>query len=163
MAATLWIIDGNNLLHGDQTLRKSLQESGFEVARKMLESALAVARKKRPGDNFEVIFDGGRGSTGRKGVSVERSRSGRPADDLVLRRVRETAGGSRVMVVTDDISDIGSRIPISGVKRVSCSSFSQILWAGAGESPGSSASEKPPAPRSKKAVDFWLDQFSEEE
>ncbi len=163
MTDTLWIIDGNNLLHADQTLRKSLEESGFESARKLLETALASARRKRPGDKFEVIFDGGRGSMGRRGVSVDRSVAGRPADDLVLRRVRETAGGSRVMVVTDDLSDIGSRIPISGAKHVSCSSFQDILW-GRGSDPGSSREpEKPPAPRTKKSVDFWLDQFSEEE
>jgi len=67
------------------------------------------------------------------------------------------------VVVTDDRSDIGSRIPISGVRWVSCAQFGDILWGRESGRKRNHGPEKPTTPRTKKAIDYWLDQFADEE
>ena len=154
-----WIVDGNNLIHSDPQFRQRMKETGFEAARQLLEHDLS--RLRSSDETFDVVYDGGSALPGRTGVESSIARRGESADDRVLALARKKGGSGTVRVVTDDRSDIGSRLDGSGVEWVSCADFRKlVLKGGAGRNskPGK-VSGKPAAPRSKKQVDFWLQEF----
>ena len=154
-----WIVDGNNLIHSDPQLRQRMKENGFEAARELLEHELS--RLRNSDETFDVVYDGGRSSPSRSGVESSIARSGNSADDRVLALAREKGGKGTIRVVTDDRSDIGSRLSGSGVEWVSCAEFRKQVFKNdsGGKSSRGHASGKPPPPRSKKQVDYWLQEF----
>ncbi|MEC9476625.1 MAG: NYN domain-containing protein [Planctomycetota bacterium] len=161
-----WIVDGNNLIHSDPQFRQRMKENGFEAARALLEHELSRLRNSQ--ETFEIVYDGGNSLPARSGVESSIARSGKTADDRVLALARKRGGRGQVRVVTDDRSDIGSRLSGSGVEWVSCAEFrQQVLKGGSGQKPNRGQdSGKPTPPRSKKQVDYWLQEFgvnSEEE
>lgn len=140
-----------------------MKEGGFEAARRHLEHELS--RKRSPTDTFDVVYDGGEAAQDRAGVESSIARSGTSADDHVLALVRKKGGKGRVHVVTDDRSDIGSRLAGTGVEWYSCAEFrKQVLKSTSTRKSGPEKStEKPAPPRSRKQVDFWLQEFGVEE
>ena len=154
-----WIVDGNNLIHSDPQFRQRMEESGFEAARQLLENELS--RLRGSDQTFEVVYDGGASMPQRSGVESSIARRGEVADDRVLSLAREKGGTGTVRVVTDDRSDIGSRLGGSGVEWVSCSEFRKLVLKGGGgrKSKPGEATGNPAAPRSKNQVDYWLQEF----
>ncbi len=162
-----WIIDGNNLLHRDPRLRAILQQSGFDAARRFLESELG--RRRGAGHQFHVVYDGGGGSSSGQ-VKIGVARPGTSADDEILRLARAHGGQQDLKVVTSDRHDIGLRLADLSVQWVSVEAFRKVLWD-AGQIPGGGAlraaaqaeevNEKPRAPRGAD-VDHWLKEFGEE-
>lgn len=154
-----WIVDGNNLIHSDSQFRQRMKESGFEAARQLLENELS--RLRVSDQTFEVVYDGGASMPQRSGVESSIARRGKVADDRILALAREKGGTGTVRVVTDDRSDIGSRLGGPGFEWVSCSEFRKLVLEGGGgrKSKSGEVSDKPAAPRSKKQVDYWLQEF----
>jgi hypothetical protein len=136
-----------------------MEENGFESARQLLENEISRVRKSD--DSFEVVYDGGEASRGRSGVQSSIARRGTSADDRVLTLARSKGGQEIVHVVTNDRSDIGSRLQGSGVKWFTCAEFrSHVLKGGVGKKSSRDAGAgKPAPPRSKKQVDYWLQEF----
>ena len=155
---TIWIIDGNNLIHSDPRLRQRMEESGLESARKLLDHDLG--RVKSSGEKIHVVYDGGASSGDRHGVHTSIARRGTSADDQILSLARKKSADGKIKIVTDDHSDIGSRLGGAGIEWVSCAEFrQQVLKAGSGRKIQGSESDKPGPPRSKKQIDHWLREF----
>jgi predicted RNA-binding protein with PIN domain len=161
----LWIIDGNNLIHSDPMFRQKMTESGMESAKKLLHSELS--RVCGNDHRFQLVMDGGSGGQERAGLEILVARRGQTADDLILSLARNAPFAEQTRIVTNDHSDIGSRIDGGGVIWISCSEFRSLVLKGRKSSKGKSSSsdsgDKPAAPRSKNQVNYWLDQFSEED
>ena len=164
-----WIIDGNNFIHADPDLRQRFSESGFSSAVQLLCHELKRASSK--GDQFVLCLDSGAetsslGSMG-GGVEIHVAEHGSTADDLILLLIQREESRQRVEVVSNDLKDIGKRMPGGRVQHCSCTSFRQRALASKSAKKSASAggknADKPAAPRSKKQVDYWLDQFSDEE
>ncbi|OUU20267.1 MAG: hypothetical protein CBC13_10870 [Planctomycetia bacterium TMED53] len=158
----LWIIDGNNLIHSDSVLRDRMKESGLDSAVDLLCDELAKVALS--GHRFQLVFDSGQGRRGSSAVEVLIAPHGKSADELILSLVRSDASQEKIQVVTDDLKDIAKRAPGGRIQRCSCGEFRSKVISGntkSGGGPGRPRkSEKPPAPRSKNQIDYWMDQFS---
>ena len=155
---TIWIIDGNNLIHSDPRLRQRMNESGLESARKLLDHDLG--RVKSSGEQIHVVYDGGSSSGDRHGIHTSIAKHGTAADDRILSLARSKSTEGKVQVVTDDHSDIGSRLGGAGIEWMSCDEFRQLVMkVGSGRKQQGSTSDKPAPPRSKKQIDHWLREF----
>ena len=161
------IIDGNNFLHFDAALSKRMRESGISSAMKLLFDDLAKAVSQ--GHHFHLVFDSGSSSVGwsaaKPGLEILFAEPGKTADDLILWLIRKEESTDPIQIVTNDFKDIGKRTPGGRIQHCSCADFRQRVLSSrssqkAARSKGKK-SDKPAAPRSKKQIDFWLDQFSE--
>ncbi|MBT5737234.1 MAG: hypothetical protein HN891_05455 [Planctomycetes bacterium] len=156
----IWIIDGNNLIHSDPRLRQRMVESGLESARKLLDHDLS--RLRSSDEQFHVVYDGGTSTRNRGGVSTSIAQHGNSADDRILAMARNKSGQGKLIVVTDDHSDIGARLGGAGIEWMTCSEFrSSVMRLGTGRSKSAmdDSSDKPPPPRSKNQIDHWLKEF----
>lgn len=158
-----WIIDGNNFLHFDAVLSARIQESGIASAMKLLCDDLAKSVSHE--NQFHLVFDSGSASLARPGLEISFAESGKTADDLILWLIRKEDSTEPIQIVTNDFKDIGKRAPGGRIQHCSCSDFRQRVLSSGSRQKGSRGkgkkSDKPPAPRSKKQIDYWLDQFSE--
>ncbi|MDE0961175.1 MAG: NYN domain-containing protein [Planctomycetota bacterium] len=156
----IWIIDGNNLIHSDPRLRQRMVESGLESARKLLDHDLA--RIRSADEQFHIVYDGGGSTREQGGVFTSIAQKGHSADDRVLALARNKSGQGKLIVVTDDRSDIGARLGGVGIEWMTCSEFrSNVMKLGTGRkaSANDDSCDKPPLPRSKNQVDHWLKEF----
>lgn len=164
-----WIIDGNNLIHADPELRQRMGESGYPAAVQLLCHELNRAAAR--GDHFVLCLDSGAGTippgTSGPQLEVHVAEHGSTADDLILLLIQREESQKHIEVVTNDFKDIGKRLPGGHVQHCSCSSFRQRALSTKSTkksaNPGGQSGGKPAPPRSKKQIDYWLDQFSDEE
>ncbi|MFN0059151.1 MAG: NYN domain-containing protein [Planctomycetota bacterium] len=167
MQQSLWIIDGNNCIGRDATLAEVARTSGRDAAARILRSQLGIFRNKAGrGHAVALVFDGVVGPTDedvqeQRGLRVLRPRPGQNADAIVLEEARRHEGRMRVVVVTSDRSDIGSRLRGLRVEWLSVEEFSAQLWPRTTrEGAAPEATEKPRAPRDAAEVADWMRRFA---
>ena len=164
-----WIIDGNNFIHADSELRQKMNESGLPAAVQWLCHELKKATVR--GGEFVLCLDPGADAMSlgppSSGLEVCVAEHGSTADDLILLLIQHEDSNQRVEIVTNDFKDIGKRLPGGRVQHCTCADFRQRALASKNarkkETRQGPTGGKPAAPRSRKQIDFWLDQFSEEE
>ncbi|MEM7263890.1 MAG: NYN domain-containing protein [Planctomycetota bacterium] len=175
MDRAIWIIDGNNLIQRDRTLRETLRRAGWDGACRTLESELAqLKRRKGRGTSVVVAYDGvaehGERDRSTKGMRIVRAGVGRDADQVVLEEARRHEGRTQVHVVSDDRQDIGSKLRGLRVQWHSVEAFVTTELRrrrGGARSRGTSRSggveedpaDEKPAPPKGAEVDRWLQIF----
>jgi len=118
------IIDGYNLIGGDQGLKGALEQK-----RNRLIQQLSIY-EERKGFGIIVVFDGWRSGWAheveekRHGVSVVYSRQGEKADDVIVRIARRK--GSGCVVVTSD-REVRRAVEKFGAAAVYANEFSATL------------------------------------
>jgi len=118
------IIDGYNLIGGDQGLSGALEQK-----RNRLIQQLSIY-KERKGFGIIVVFDGWRSGWAREveekrdGVNVVYSRQGEKADDVIVRIARRK--GSGCVVVTSD-REVRRAVEKFGAAAVYANEFSATL------------------------------------
>lgn len=156
--AAVKIIDGHNLIGAAQPLGLALDQEDKE---ERLLRLLATWRSRRRGRNrVLVVFDGhhGRLAAGPRryshaGVDVEWA-IGEPADDVIVRRVREAPQPREVEVVTSD-GVVIRNVAACGARTVRSQEFVDQVRRALAEAP---EAEKPPPPGPAEVAD-WLERF----
>jgi predicted RNA-binding protein with PIN domain len=155
------IIDGYNVIHADEALKKMAVVDLNRARESLIEQLKKYLRVKSL--HLTVVFDGRGGLTDADSVLPEKlqvlfSASGQTADELIIQILRDSLNPREFIVVSSDLADIGRTASGLGAQVVASRDFLHRLGRRNHFSPDS-RNEKPFP--NQEDTDYWLNLFSD--
>ena len=152
------IIDGYNVIHADERLKKAARADLLGARRRLVRRLASYLATK----NLQVtlVFDGRGGITD---VDVEIpgklqvlfSSAGQTADELIIGMLESSSNARKYIVVTSDMADIGRAASAMGANVLSSTRFLERI------EPRSTSGTKERGDTEDEGVDYWLRKFGE--
>ncbi|MCK4773442.1 MAG: NYN domain-containing protein [Candidatus Krumholzibacteria bacterium] len=150
------IVDGYNVIHADERLKRLVRQDLLEARRKLVERLARYLERKNL--QTTVVFDGRGGLTD---VDVEIpgklqvlfSASGQTADDLIIEILETSSNAREYIVATSDMADIGRTARAMGAQVVESRAFLARI-----DQKKRQIEENAPD-EIVEDVDYWLERF----
>lgn len=154
-----WLIDGHNLIGHMPGLR--LDDPHDEE--KLLQHLRRY--RARTGHQIRVVFDAGpayRPAQTKKqgGITVQFAPSGKTADQIIMRHLRNVKNAQAVMVVSSDRA-VQQAAHHAGVRILNAGEFARQLLSGGTSLQGHDEGSQADVNLSPDEVDEWLDFFNQ--
>jgi predicted RNA-binding protein with PIN domain len=150
------IIDGYNVLHADERLKKAARVDLLSARRALVRRLTAYLKTKKL--QMTLVFDGRGGITD---VDVEIpgklqvlfSSAGQTADDVIVGMLETSSNPRKYIVVTSDMADIGRAARAMGANVLSSSEFLDRM------EPKKASGQVENEDAAADDIDYWLKKF----